>query len=401
MRMADSSAVHLTYCTNIHPGETWGEIRQNIEKYVLVVKKRFAPTKSFGVGLRLSAAAADELIVPEKIEEFKSFLTAHDLYIFTINGFPYGKFHGTQVKEKVYLPDWRNEERLRYTKVLADILAALLPLDSALTGSISTVPGAFKAEIHSLAEIEQMSFLFLEAAIYLAELKIKTGKNLSLALEPEPCCFLETVEETVSFFRDHLFSSSSVRRFAAHMGVAASEAETALRNHIGVCLDLCHAAVEYEDSSSCIEAFRDAGIQIFKMQISAGLQLPVVTQRKAKALRQFNDNVYLHQVIERMGSHLVRYSDLDQAFTALEYSNGDREWRIHFHVPIFMADLGEFRSTQGFIREVLGRHLKQAVSPHLEIETYTWGVTPQIYQSGDVVHDICRELEWVQGQLQL
>lgn len=400
MRMADSSAVHLTYCTNIHPGETWGEIRENIEKYVLVVKERFAPTKSFGVGLRLSAAAADELIVPEKLEELKAFLTAHDLYIFTINGFPYGKFHGTQVKEKVYLPDWRDKERLRYTKVLADILAALLPLDSALTGSISTVPGAFKSEIHSLAEIEQMSFLFIEAAIYFAELKIKTGKTLSLALEPEPCCFLETVEETVSFFRDHLFSSSNVQRFASHLGVVASEAETVLRSHVGVCLDLCHAAVEYEDSSSCIEAFRDAGIQIFKMQISAGLQLPVVTQKKVKSLRQFDDNVYLHQVVERMSSHLVRYPDLDKAFTALKHSDGDREWRIHFHVPIFMADLGEFRSTQGFIREVLGQHQKQAVSPHLEVETYTWGVTPQVYQSGDVVHDICRELEWVQGQLQ-
>jgi len=400
MKMTDSSEVHLTYCTNIHPGETWGEIRQNIERYVLAVKARLTPMKSFGVGLRLSAAAADELNAPENLEEFKTFLTAHDLYIFTINGFPYGKFHGTQVKDKVYLPDWRDEERLRYTKVLADILAALLPLDSTLTGSISTVPGAFKSEIHSLAEIEQMSWLFIEAAIYFGELKTKTGKTLSLALEPEPCCFLETVEETISFFRDHLFSSSSVNRFASHMGMAASEAENALRSHVGICLDLCHAAIEYEDSSSCIKALRDADIQISKMQISAGLQLPVVTQRKVKSLRQFDDNVYLHQVVERMGSHLVRYSDLDKAIAAFGHHDDDREWRIHFHVPIFLADLAEFRSTQGFIREVLDLHQRQSVSPHLEVETYTWGVMPQAYQSGDIVHDICRELEWVQSQLQ-
>lgn len=400
MRINDFSAAHLTYCTNIHPGETWGEIRQNIEKYVLVVKERFAPTKAFGVGLRLSAAAADELKVPEKLDEFKTFLIAHDLYIFTINGFPYGKFHGTQVKEKAYCPDWRDEERLRYTKVLADILAALLPLDPTLAGSVSTVPGAFKSEIHSLADVEHMSFLFVEAAIYLAKLKIKWGKTLSLALEPEPCCFLETVEETITFFRDHLFSSSSVQRFAAHMSISASAAETALRSHVGVCLDLCHAAVEYEDPSFCIKVFRDAGIQISKMQISAGLQLPVVTQEKANALRRFDDNVYLHQIVERRGSQLVRYPDFDQAFFALDHFDGDREWRIHFHVPIFMADLGEFCSTQWFIRKVLELHLKLPVSPHLEVETYTWGVTPQVYQSGDVVNDICRELKWVQGQLQ-
>ncbi len=400
MRVVDSKEVHLTYCTNIHPGETWSEIRQNIEKYVLAVKERLAPTQSFGVGLRLSAAAADELNTPENLKEFRNFLTAHNLYIFTINGFPYGKFHGTPVKENVYLPDWRAEERLRYTKVLADILAALLPADATMTGSISTVPGAFKPEINSNADIEQMTLLFIEAAIYCAELKTKTGKTISLALEPEPCCFLETVDETITFFRDHLFSSSSIQRFASHMGMTVSAAETALRSHVGVCLDLCHAAVEYEDSSSCIEAFRDAGIQIFKMQISAGLLLPVVTPEKVQSLRQFDDHVYLHQVVERRGPNLVRYLDLDKAMTAFDHSNGDREWRIHFHVPIFMADLGEFRSTQRFIREILGLHLKQPVSSHLEVETYTWGVTPQVYQSGDVVHDICRELEWVQGQLQ-
>lgn len=399
MRMADSNKVHLTYCTNIHPGESWSEIRWNIETYVLAVKERVAPTKAFGVGLRLSATAADELKTPENLKEFQAFLSANNLYIFTINGFPHGKFHGTHVKEKVYLPDWRDEERLRYTKVLADILAALLPLDPTLTGSISTVPGAFKPEVHRLAEIEQMTELFLEAAIYFAELKAKTGKTISLALEPEPCCFLETVDETIAFFRDHLFSSSSVQQVASQIGMPISQAKVALQRHLGVCLDLCHAAVEYEEASSCIEALRNAGIYINKMQISAGLRLPVVSPEKVQALRQFDDHVYLHQVVERTGSTLVRYFDLGKAMRAFKHSDGAREWRIHFHVPIFLADLGAFHSTQGFIREVLEIHRTQPVSPHLEVETYTWGVTPPQYQNGEVVHAICRELEWVQGQL--
>ena len=127
MRLNTSREEHLTYCTNIHPAETWSEVRQNFEKYVLLVKRRLLPGKPFGVGLRLSAVAADELTSKKNLEEFKAFLSDHDLYIFTINGFPYGKFHGSVVKEKVYLPDWRDQERLRYTNVLANLLAELLP----------------------------------------------------------------------------------------------------------------------------------------------------------------------------------------------------------------------------------------------------------------------------------
>ena len=165
----------------------------------------------------------------ETLEEFKSFLSDHDLYIFTINGFPYGKFHGSSVKEKVYLPDWRDKERLRYTNVLANLLVELLPSHLTLNGSISTVPGAFKPEIRSVADIEQMAFLFIDAAIHLIELEAKSGKTIALALEPEPCCFLETVEETVSFFKNYLFSPSSIQRVARHTGLCLSEAEAALR----------------------------------------------------------------------------------------------------------------------------------------------------------------------------
>ena len=57
----------------------------------------------------------------------RGFLDAEGLYVFTINGFPYGAFHGQRVKEEVYLPDWRDEERLRYTDSLAWLLADLLP----------------------------------------------------------------------------------------------------------------------------------------------------------------------------------------------------------------------------------------------------------------------------------
>ena len=399
MRLTTSREEHLTYCTNIHPAETWNEVRQNVETYVLPIKRRLSPHKPFGVGLRLSAVAADELTSRDTLEEFKTFLSEHDLYIFTLNGFPYGNFHGSSVKEQVYLPDWRDKERLRYTKVLAHLLTELLPSQLALTGSISTVPGAFKPEIRSVADIEQMVSFLIEAVVYLVELKAKTGKTVTLALEPEPCCFLETVEETVSFFQEYLFSASSIEQVAGRAGVSRSEAEAVLRNHLGVCLDLCHAAVEFEDPQTCIENLRRAEIGIFKMQISAGLQCPSMTRRKADTLWQLEDKVYLHQVIEKRGPRTVSYVDLDHAITAFEENHEDREWRIHFHVPVFKVDLGDFQTTQAFIHKVFNMHRQCSISPHLEIETYTWSVLPQSFRSGDVVSDICREFEWVQDQL--
>ena len=74
--------------------------------------------------------------------EFQRWLGQNDCYVFTINGFPYGQFHGTRVKEQVYAPDWTSPERLVYTNLLFDLLAELLP--DGVEGSVSTLPGSFK-----------------------------------------------------------------------------------------------------------------------------------------------------------------------------------------------------------------------------------------------------------------
>jgi hypothetical protein len=44
-------------------------------------------------------------------------------------------------------------------------------------------------------------------------------------------------------------------------------------------------------------------------------------------------------------------------------------------------------------------HKQTPLSRHLEIETYTWDVLPDQYKTGDIVEYVCRELEWVKGQL--
>lgn len=398
MKIDPDRDVHLTYCSNIHPGESWAEVRAQLGKYLPAVKARVAPDEAFGIGLRLSGLAAEGLSQAGALAEFAAFLAEERLYVFTVNGFPYGAFHGVPVKEAVYLPDWRDDARLAYSNRLADLLAALLP-DGGPDGSISTVPGAFKPAVRGDADIAAMARNLVAHAAYLVGIGRRTGKVVTLELEPEPCCFLETIDEAIAFFRDHMFSAESVARMAELTGLSRAEAETALRRHLGLCLDLCHAAVEFEDPDDVLSGLRSAGIRIGKIQVSAGLRLARVDGGTIELLRPFDDKVYLHQVVERNASGLVRYVDLPEAFAAQAGRSGPREWRVHFHVPVFLDDLGRFTTTQDFIRTILSRHRGSPLTRHLEVETYTWDVLPAEYRNVDVVTAIARELEWVRGEL--
>lgn len=392
MRVGESA--HLTYCTNIHPGESWAEVRRNIETHVVAVKARVSPDAPFGLGLRLSADAARSLDEPHALEEFRALLARHGLYVFTLNGFPYGTFHRARVKESVYEPDWRSEARSDYTARLARLLVRLLP--DGVEGSVSTVPIGFRPAFDPASRIAAAERLVDQGAM-LVRLERETGRVVRLALEPEPHCVLETVPETVRFFEEHLFDADARRRMAAACGLATGDdAEAALRRHLGVCLDTCHAAVEYEEPGDVVHALRAAGITIAKVQLSAGLQVDAATGSDREDLRRFADDVYLHQVVERNGGALRRHLDLPDALA----TGGEGEWRIHFHVPLFRERLGSFRNTQPFVREILSLHRQAAISTHLEVETYTWDVLPAEYRAEEVATAVSRELLWVLDRLQ-
>jgi hypothetical protein len=387
---------HLTYCTNIHAGETWVEVRANLERYVLAVKARVAPDRRFGVGLRLSAQAAETLAEPRELEACREFLAAHGLYVFTINGFPYGVFHGTRVKDEVYLPDWKDEARLRYTDRLARLLAELLD-EPGLDGSVSTAPGAFKTRIVSNSDEAVMAELMIRHVATLTEIRQRTGKRISLALEPEPCCHLETVAETVGFFECHLFARAAVARLAALAGVGLGESEALLREHLTVCFDACHMAVEFEEPGAALSTFQRAGIRIGKVQLSAGLRVLLAGEADTAlaALRPSAEGVYLHQVVERRDGRLTRYVDLPDALAATRpHDREPREWRVHFHVPLFRERLGVFLNTQQYLREVLSILRQEPSCRHLEVETYTWDVLPEQYRQEDIVTAVARELQW-------
>jgi len=387
---------HLTYCTNIHPGESWAAVFENVRTHVLAVKERLAPSEPFGVGLRLSAAAARELSVPHELAGFKDFLTAHQLYVFTINGFPYGPFHGQPVKASVYRPDWREAERSRYTAELAEVLAALLPEGG--SGSISTVPGAFKRDVPAPEQAGEIARALLARASDLCELERRTGRTITLALEPEPCCFLETTAETVEFFERELLSREALATLASRARVTPGVAEGILRRHLGVCLDTCHAAIEFEDADEALDRLLGAGLRIAKLQLSAGLRL-APHAAALDALRAYDEPVYLHQVVAQAASgELLRFEDLPQAM-ASDAARAADEWRVHFHVPLYREALGAFTNTQAFLERVLERQRRAAVTAELEVETYTWDVLPPDQRTGRVDASIARELGWVLERL--
>jgi len=388
---------HLSYCSNIHPGETWTQTINNLRENLPGIRNTISPQIDFGIGLRLSAQAASDLSHPDALAEFQSFLSNNPFYLFTINGFPYGPFHGTTVKESVYLPDWLDAERLRYTNELADLLAQLLNDD--VTGSISTVPGAFKPSVKSEKDVQQMANNLIKHAAHLVELQRTTGKEICLALEPEPCCFLETIDETCHFFKNYLYSQSAQTQLAALTGMDKNQCEQALHTHLTVCLDICHAAVEYEDAKACLQQLQQAECAVGKLQISAGLKFDQIGQQTIDLLKPYEDNVYLHQVIARHGNNLHRFTDLHEAFASINDGAIHDEWRIHFHVPVFMDDFGDYQSTQFFIKDMLKLHKASPISNHLEVETYTWGVLPQKFKTDNMQEAIIRELDWVLAQL--
>lgn len=396
MRLASAGRPHLGYCTNIHSGESLAEVRHNLERYVVAVKHLVHPDGPMGVGLRLSALAARELAAPGKVAELADFLREQGLYVFTINGFPYGEFHKGRVKEQVYLPDWLDDARLDYTNRLASLLSELMT-DGLDEGSVSTSPGAFKDNVPTWRHAEQMAERMRSHAVFLHELEQRSGKAIVLAVEPEPACHLETVQETIDFFQDHVFSHAAVEQTAKLARVTPAQAEALLRRHLGVCFDTCHMAVEFEPAVAALDRLLGAGIRIGKVQISAGLQAPALTTD----LRAFDDGVYLHQVVRGGDGNLVRYVDLDDAFAAASPrdASGGHVYRVHFHVPLFLETLGAFKSTQPYVREVLAALRERAICQHLEVETYTWDVLPAVYRSESIVKAIARELRWVKDEM--
>ena len=383
--MKISNHAHLAYCTNVHRGNSWEETFDSLERYVMEVRKSVAPSERFAIGLRLGAEAARELSYSDEITRFRRWLDQNDAYVFTINGFPYGNFHGSPVKEEVYRPDWTTNERLNYTLALFTILEQLL--ESGEEGSVSTLPGSFKEFVpnHDIPEV--MIKNLNTCALEIEKLAGPKNLDLHLGMEPEPLGLFETTPETISFF-DHLF-------------LQADDPEIT-RKRIGVNYDCCHLAVEFEDAHEGLDALVNHRIRLSKLHLSSALTAKP-NESNLQRLKDFIEPVYLHQVaLGQNGRCIGRIKDLDLALASHKAGkiNEADEWRIHFHVPLHASPGGDLGDTRIHVIDTLFWLSKNPnACSHLEMETYTWEVMPEELQAGTVVEQVAREYEWTLEQI--
>jgi len=354
---------HLAYCTNIHPAESWEETFAAISTHTLKVRDIVAGMdRPFAIGLRLSAKAARELLAGDHLERFKDWLDSENTYVFTINGFPYGDFHGTRVKENVYRPDWTDPARVEYTKELFTIISSLVP--EGIEGSVSTLPGSFKA---FRADEEIIRENLIELAAFLDALSSVSERDLHLGLEPEPLGHFENTEETLRFY-DRL--------------LADADDHEQVKRRIGINYDCCHLALEYEDARSSLAVMRNEGIRISKIHLSAAIALDPSEEGAIGAISAFDEPTYLHQVMElHPNGRITRHADLPDGLAVHTYGSDAEQWRIHFHIPLDQLPEPPLHSTRGQVEDVLRLCAADpGICSHFEIETYTWGVLPTAMQ---------------------
>ncbi|PVD54139.1 xylose isomerase [Terrimonas sp.] len=394
---------HLTYCSNIHSGESWEDHFEKLKENLPAIKKALAPDQPFGVGLRLADAASKTLQQPNVLQAFKQWLKENDMYVFIINGFPYGSFHHTVVKDQVHTPDWLSNDRIAYTIRLAEILAELLP--DGMEGGVSTPPLTYR-HWHRKSEwddvIKKATANLLTVADKLIGIRQKTGKTIHIDIEPEPDGLLDNGTEFLQWYVQYLLPLG-IEHLQQTKGLNKHVAEEEIKTHIQLCYDICHFAVGYEDHAAMIKEFEQAGIKTGRIQVSAALkgQLNGSAAGKEKviaAFENFNEPVYLHQVVARKkDGTFLRYPDMPDALADRDHP-GVEEWRAHYHVPLFIEHYDILQSTQADIKTVLDIQKAKPFTPYLEVETYTWEVLPAAMRL-PIDQSVSRELKWVKDIL--
>ncbi len=390
--MATWSAEELSYCSNVHSGEALSEVNENLQRFISpVIQER--KLRKIQAGLWLSNEAATELTTTKANRQaFAELLKILGIRLTSLNGFPYGNFHENVVKEQVYLPHWGDKARLDYTLRLAKLLAEFSP-DDCFECTISTLPLGFASD-WSIENQQSAELHFRALLLALIELEQNTGKRIRVCLEMEPGCVLETTPQLIRFFTETL-------PFAlASYGIS----EKVINRYLGICYDICHQAVMFEDIEASLEAIYQADIVIGKIQVSSALRVTNAT-KATSLLEHYTEPRYLHQlsVLDKQGKqHFC--SDLCLALANNDYSL-DAEWRVHFHVPIQVEQLNSpLLSTTRNAIELTCRFLAAhpTLKPHLEVETYTWGVMPNaIRPTSDtlLIKAIAEELNWLETTL--
>ena len=383
MNYTTASKYNLGYCTNVHAGEDFDRYLASLEQYAVDVKSKMPGEQPLAIGLWLSARTASQILIENRLAEFRAFLESNGLCAFTMNGFPYGNFHADTVKHQVYEPDWTRSERLDYTANLIRILARLMPEQS--HAGISTLPLGWP----------RSDFDYKKAAanlILIAELlrihELRTGKLIHLDIEPEPGCILGSSADVVSFFKNYLLPG---------------RVENDILRYIRVCHDICHASVIFEDQQAAIGNYVANGIRIGKVHVSSAIEAEISTegfQPVFDQLKTFQEDRYLHQTYVKQADRIVPHDDLPRALSDID-AGTEGTLRCHFHVPVFIERFGHLKTTRQEIVDCLGSIYEMSDCRNFEVETYAWTVLPDELKTEDLARVITKELLWMREKLEV
>lgn len=391
------------YCTNVHAGTTLAQAQANLLKFASPIQQQVCSPLQLAlpIGLWLAEDAAIKLDQPREAESFRDWLHQNHFAAYTFNGFPQGDFHQPVVKHAVYRPTWQAPERLKYTLRLARILSQLIA--EGATGSISTLPLGWPHETWRQNAFQSCAEHLLQLAEQLANLHESTGREIVVAIEPEPGCVLNTAPEMVAFFEDYLFSSET--------------AETA-RRYLSICHDICHSGVMFEPQHTALQSYLDAGIRVGKVQVSSAVHVPwdkcrstdELGQRMLAQIQTLNEPKYLHQAARQASSGGLDElcEDISVALSnwlpqGASGQTPQLPWRVHFHVPIFVEQFGCLETTRADISEATGfleANRKRQIAGrdwftgHYEVETYAWPVLPAELSESNLSAGISKELQY-------
>ena len=388
------------YCTNVHAGRDLPSVLDNLANHCFPIRKLVASDQPLCVGLWFSEAAAAQANQTEQLARLKDKLAEFQLVPFTLNGFPQGDFHSQVVKHRVYQPTWWQQERLDYTLNLVHLLDQILPPGQ--IGSISTLPIAWGIPEPSREHLKRAASQLVEVARVLHRLFEQTGRKIVLAIEPEPGCYLTDSSSFRMFYNQYLRSSALPDGTSEIVG-----------EYLTLCHDVCHAAVMYEDQKLELQQLKNDEIAIGKVQVSSAVQVEWDTlslperMEAYEQLRGFAEDRYLHQTNCFDDTKKTRelVEDLPIALSSVSSpAELSGQWRIHFHVPIYLQKFGLLHSTQNEISillEILSGPASQRpeFTGHFEVETYAWGVLPEAMRSRSLNQGIAEEIVWLKNHL--
>ncbi len=379
----------IGYCTNIHPGSDVDNVVANLERYTKPVRQAVSPNEPMGLGLWLSDVATSSALMSDGSKKLKSWLESESIIPYTFNAFPFCDFHQPVVKHLVYQPTWADPARLEYTARVAELMDYLLPPGE--QGSISTLPLGWPAE-NTGDEFQSISAAHLSrCAEQLEQIENDGGRRIILCIEPEPGCILQKSHDMVQFFNDYLLRGSELQ-------------QQRNRRYLGICHDVCHAAVMFEDQWDVLDTYAAAEINVGKVQISSAIESDFEAintkdrDQLISQMRQFIEPRYLHQTVWKKGQGEEKFfEDMPEALDGISQIPSGIS-RTHFHVPIYATSIGRIKTTQEDILECLSWYGASGLTSHFEVETYAWNVSPESLRTGTLVESITKEVNWLYQQ---